>query len=91
LAPGRCILPIEITEQNYYTGEGRVKKVMLVAGMLLVAGTTGGALAATGKCTVVKVDGVHMVIECNKETRGFAKGNEIKIKSNRKNKVPGRN
>jgi uncharacterized protein YabE (DUF348 family) len=64
----------------------------LVVGMLLVAGTTGqGVLAATGKCTVVKVDGVHMVIECNKETRGFAKGNEIKIKSNRKNKLPGRN
>lgn len=64
----------------------------LLLGMLLVAGGGGErTLAATGKCTVVKVDGVQMVIECTKETRGFAKGNEIKIKSNRKNKIESRN
>jgi len=37
--------------------------------------------AASGKCTVVKVDGTQMVIECKKETRGFSTGNQIKIKS----------
>lgn len=40
--------------------------------------------AASGKCTVVKVDGTRMVIECNKQTKGFSKGNQIKIKSDRK-------
>jgi hypothetical protein len=40
-----------------------------------------GVWAASGKCTVVKVDGTQMVIECNKETRGFNTGNQIKIKS----------
>ncbi len=40
-----------------------------------------GVLAASGKCTVVKVDGTQMVIECKKETRGFSTGNQIKIKS----------
>ena len=72
--------------------EDRVKKAILLLGMLLVAcGRGEGALAATGKCRVVKVDGVQMVIECNKETRGFAEGNEIKIKSNRKNSGQRRN
>lgn len=40
--------------------------------------------AASGKCTVVKVDGTRMVIECNKQSKGFSKGNQIKIKSDRK-------
>jgi hypothetical protein len=69
-----------------------VKKIMLVLGMLLMTGGGGEkALAASGKCTVVKVDGVQMIIECTKETRGFVKGNEIKIKSNRKNSDQGKN
>lgn len=46
-----------------------------------------GASAASGKCTVVKVDGARMVIECNQHTRGFSKGNQIKIKSDNKGVV----
>ena len=44
----------------------------------------GKSQAATGKCTVVKVDGTKMVIECNEPTKGFAKGNQIKIKTDKK-------
>jgi hypothetical protein len=43
-----------------------------------------GALAASGKCTVVKVDGERMVIECNEQARGFSEGNQIKIKTEKK-------
>jgi hypothetical protein len=42
------------------------------------------APAASGKCTVVKVDGTQMVIDCNKQTSNFAMGNQIKIKSDTK-------
>ncbi|TKB27721.1 hypothetical protein FCL47_06230 [Desulfopila sp. IMCC35006] len=41
-------------------------------------------LAATGKCTVVRVDGTQMVIECSEQNKGFAKGNQIKIKTEKK-------
>jgi len=59
----------------------------LIAGLciLIVTGFgMGTAQAAVGKCTVVKVDGEKMVIECNKQTKGFSEGNRIKIKSDRK-------
>lgn len=66
----------------------RMKRAMLLFCMLIVTGFgMEGALAASGKCTVVKVDGVRMVIECNKETKGFSMGNQIKIKSDKKNDV----
>jgi hypothetical protein len=57
--------------------------------ILVVTGFLGTerALAASGKCTVVKVDGTRMTIECNKNTKGFSKGNQIKIKSDRKKAV----
>ncbi len=65
-----------------------MRKMMLLLCALIVLGlSAGGAQAATGKCTVVKVDGEKMVIECSKNTKGFSKGNEIKIKSDRKNTV----
>ena len=56
--------------------------------ILVVSGLgTERALAASGKCTVVKVDGTRMIIECNKNTKGFSKGNQIKIKSDKKKAV----
>ncbi len=62
------------------------KRRVLLLFLMLLATIIGveGAVAASGKCTVVKVDGARMVIECNKETKGFAQGNEIKIKSDKK-------
>ncbi|MGB3212683.1 MAG: hypothetical protein WBB19_18420 [Desulforhopalus sp.] len=60
-------------------------KAMALFCILLVTGlVVQGAEAASGKCTVVKVDGTRMVIECNQQAKGFEKGNQIKIKSDRK-------
>jgi hypothetical protein len=59
----------------------------ILISMLIATGPgVGNVLAASGKCTVVKVDGdgKRMVIECNKQTKGFSEGNEIKIKTNKK-------
>jgi uncharacterized protein YabE (DUF348 family) len=62
--------------------EGKMKTRVVLLCLLMVTGfAVEGVLAASGKCTVVKVDGTQMVIECNKETRGFNTGNQIKIKS----------
>ncbi len=59
----------------------------IIAGLCILVAACfgiGSAQAAVGKCTVVKVDGEKMVIECNKQTKGFTEGNQIKIKSDRK-------
>lgn len=62
-----------------------MKRVIMLLCILLVSGFyVERGWAASGKCTVVKVDGTRMVIECNKQTKGFAKGNQIKIKSDKK-------
>lgn len=58
--------------------------VMVVCILTSLAFAMGSALAATGKCTVVKVDGTKMLIECNEPTKGFTQGNQIKIKTERK-------
>ena len=62
-----------------------MKVVILVFCMWVMIGFgTRGVLAASGKCTVVKVNGTRMVIDCSKQTKGFSKGNQIKIKSDKK-------
>jgi hypothetical protein len=69
-------------------GTGNMKGAMVLLAILIVTGfCVERALAASGKCVVVKVDGTRMVIECNKQTKGFAKGNQIKIKSDKKRAV----
>jgi hypothetical protein len=70
--------------------ESIMKKVMLfcilICLTLMTGPGAGDVLAASGKCTVVKVDGdgKRMVIECNKQTKGFSEGNQIKIKTDKK-------
>lgn len=65
-----------------------MKKVILLFCILVVSeSATERALAASGKCTVVRVDGTRMIIDCNKNTKGFSEGNQIKIKSDRKKAV----
>jgi hypothetical protein len=65
--------------------EGNMKRGMLLFCIMTVIGFgVENALAASGKCTVVKVDGERMVIECNKQAKGFSEGNEIKIKTDQK-------
>jgi uncharacterized protein YabE (DUF348 family) len=60
------------------------KKMMFLFCILIMAGFgMEGVQAATGKCVVVKVDGGRMVIECNKQTKGFTTGNQIKIKTDK--------
>ncbi len=60
------------------------KMIVMVCLLIFVGFGVGNTWAATGKCTVVKVDGERMVLDCNKQTKGFSKGTEIKIKTDKK-------
>jgi hypothetical protein len=42
------------------------------------------SVAETGKCIVTDVAGNKMVIECNQQSKGFDKGAQIKIKTDKK-------
>ena len=62
-----------------------MKKMMILFCILTAIGFGAEkVMAATGKCTVVRVDGTKMVIECSEPTKGFVKGNQIKIKTDKK-------
>lgn len=59
-----------------------MKSIIVMCLLLVVfAMKPVAALSASGKCTVVKVDGKRMVLQCNEQTKGFAKGSQIKIKT----------
>lgn len=63
--------------------------VCIVTLLLLLTGSFSTALAASGKCTVVEVQGQRMIIECDQRTKGFSQGSKIKIKTDRKKAVEG--
>lgn len=63
----------------------RIVGVCCAGFLALLVGNT--AFAASGKCTVVDVDGNKMIVECPTPPKGFTKGTKIKIKSD-KDKAP---
>lgn len=61
------------------------KILALISCMALLALFWGKeSFAETGKCVVTDVAGNKMVIECNQQPKGFAKGSKIKIKTEKK-------
>ena len=67
-----------------------MKKAMCVLSLVLVTVfAAGNLLAASGKCTIVKVEGTRMEIDCGKNTQGFQKGNKIKIKTEKQQAIEG--
>lgn len=61
------------------------KFIALVSCMaLLTLFEANDTFAGTGKCVVTDVAGNKMVIECTQDTKGFDKGSQIKIKSEKK-------
>ena len=66
---------------------------MLVPDIICVLIVTGygvrSVFAASSRCTVVKIEGTRMVIECEKKTKGFSEGSKIKIKLDKKKAVEG--
>lgn len=67
-----------------------MKKAICLICMLVVTGiAVERGFAASGKCTVLRVEGTQMVIECEKKTKGFPEGSRIKIKSVNKKAIEG--
>lgn len=67
-----------------------MKRAICVACILVITVMIGApAFAASAKCTVVKTEGTHLVVDCGKKSENFPKGTKIKIKSARKTAVEG--
>ncbi len=66
-----------------------MKTVILYLVIVLITGVYQNAIAASGKCTVVEVQGQRMIIDCEQRTKGFAEGSKIKIKTEKKKVVEG--
>jgi hypothetical protein len=48
-----------------------------------------GSFAASAKCTIVKLEGTRMVLECPKGIERFEENGMIKIKTLKKKKIEG--
>lgn len=67
-----------------------MKRVISAACILvLTAWTASSVFAASAKCTIVKVEGTQMVLDCGEKTKKFNEGVKIKIKSEKKAAVEG--
>ncbi len=79
-----CIFQREMTGGLVNEMEAQMKKVFGLYCILAVVLMSGNdAPAASGKCTVVEVDGSKMVVDCPPVPKGFVKGSKIKIKSDK--------
>ena len=66
---------------------------MLITLICIAAGSTlffsTNVFAASRKCTIVKIEGNKMILDCPKGTDRFKKGWKIKIKSSEQKKIEG--
>ena len=65
------------------------KNLSVLGAVLLVCMGIQNAMAASGKCTIVKIEGKQMVLECKKDLGQFSEGDNIKIKSAKKSSIEG--
>lgn len=64
--------------------------IILITLTMLVCGLSSNVFSASGRCTVVKIEGNTMVIECDKKSHGFKEGDRLKIKTAKKrNQIEG--
>lgn len=65
----------------------------LITLICITAGCTiffsANVLAASGKCTIVKIEGNKMTLNCPKGTDRFRNGWKVKIKSSEQKKIEG--
>ena len=70
-------------EQSLFQEEIMKKMRGVIMGVILAMGLHSGALAASGKCTIIEITGKKMVIECDQQAGTFKSGDKIKIKSSK--------
>ena len=67
-----------------------MKRAICVVCILVITHLNATSLfAASAKCTVVKTEGTHLVVDCGQKTKKFPEGTKIKIKSAKKPAVEG--
>jgi len=47
-----------------------------------------GSMAASNKCEVVEIEGTKLILECERDNRELAVGDQVKLKSVRKKTAP---
>ena len=62
-------------------------RLVCIAGFTLLV--TANVFAASAKCTIVKIEGEKMTVNCSKGIERFKEGGTIKIKSLNKKKMEG--
>jgi len=62
-------------------------KLVCIAGCIFLFAVNG--LAASAKCTIEKIEGKKMIVNCSKGIERFKEGGTIKIKSSDKKKIEG--
>ena len=65
------------------------RAIFIFCVMIVIGYGVGSVFAASSRCTVVKIEGTRMVIECEKKTKGFFEGSKIKIKLDKIKTVEG--
>ena len=58
-----------------------------ISGCIFLFAVNG--LAASAKCTIEKIEGKKMIVNCSKGIERFKEGGTIKIKSSDKKKIEG--
>lgn len=71
------------------TQEGKMKKLVSVLIAIQIMFMMSLSYAASGKCTVKKIEGDNIVIDCGKKAADFKVKDKIKIKSMRKSAIEG--
>lgn len=66
-----------------------MKKIIAVLTVIQIVFLMSISHAASGKCTVKKIEGDNLVIDCGKKATDFKVKDKIKIKSMRKNAIEG--
>ena len=61
--------------------------MVCIAGCTLLFAVNG--LAASARCTIIKIEGKKMIVNCSKGTERFKEGGTVKIKSSDKKKIEG--
>ncbi len=66
-----------------------MKKLISILVIIQIMFLVSISFAASGKCTVKKIEGSNLVIDCGKDAGDFKVNDKIKIKSVRKAAVEG--
>lgn len=66
-----------------------MKKLIAIVTIAQIVGLMSISFGASGKCTVKKIEGDNLVVDCGKNAGNIKVGDKIKIKTMKKTAVEG--